>query len=57
MALATKARPDPAAIPDERVLIAGLDQASADVARMLAELGEDIARLLADLAETANQPG
>lgn len=48
------ARPGPVGIPDQRALRADLDEATDDIASLLAELSEDIARFFADLAEPAD---
>jgi hypothetical protein len=59
LALATKARFGSADILDQHALLADLDEATADITRLLAKLIEDIATFLAELvlAEPEDQPG
>jgi hypothetical protein len=57
LALATRASAGQADISDRRTLLASLDEATADIAKLLAKLNEDVTKLLTELAEPADQPG
>jgi hypothetical protein len=54
LALANKAGLAAAGTVDERALLPDLNEATADLSRLLAELNEDVAKILAELANPAS---